>query len=289
MPSAAIKRLNENDSTLTKVDLSNNSVFQMKCDDNTSAIAAALVSNTACSEVVLSNCGVTDAGTAKLADVLKTNKTITKLDLSKNKIGSAGVTSLAEALKVNKTLVELNLLGQSQKFGDACLTAIVEMFEENTTLLNIIWRLENKLSWKITRALTRNKEIARRLREGQDISDLDPATRRNYIPAIASPMPERHASGGDDDAPTDEAPKPVASTPVRSSTLTSSSSPAPKDEPAVSITNSEGVTEESPTFEHNGTFHSVTMPQKVFLEKMKSKLPEHDFDEFITDLTRLFF
>ena len=46
--------------------------------------------------------------------------------------------------------------------------------QENTTLRNIVWRLESRQSFKINRNLTRNKDIYRRLQEGRSISDLDP-------------------------------------------------------------------------------------------------------------------
>lgn len=62
--------------------------------------------------------------------------------------------------------------------GEGCLTTLVETFEYNTSLLNIIWRLESRQSFKINQQITRNKEIQRRLAAGKSVDDVDPNIRR---------------------------------------------------------------------------------------------------------------
>ena len=63
-------------------------------------------------------------------------------------------------LRENKSLVEMNLLNQSLGApGETALTAFVESFEFNTTLMNIIWRLTSRQSFKINACITRNNEI----------------------------------------------------------------------------------------------------------------------------------
>merc|ERR1711862_205442 len=90
---------------------------------------------------------------------------------------SAGQEKIFVALRDNKTLVELKLLGNHVP-GEGCLTTLVETFEYNTSILNIIWRLESRQSFKINQQITRNKEIERRLKIGKSVDDIDPNIRR---------------------------------------------------------------------------------------------------------------
>jgi len=74
-------------------------------------------------------------------------------------------------------LSEIHLLG-NQEPGEATLTTLVESFEYNTALLNIIWRLTSRQSFKVNQCLTRNKEIDRRKKLGKSVDDIDPNIRR---------------------------------------------------------------------------------------------------------------
>ena len=47
-----------------------------------------------------------------------------------------------------------------------------EMLNTNTTLTKITWRLQSRQSSALSKLLTRNSEIERRLKAGRDISDL---------------------------------------------------------------------------------------------------------------------
>ena len=58
------------------------------------------------------------------------------------------------------------------------MSTLVETFEYNTALLNIVWRLESRQSFKINQQITRNKEIQRRLAAGKSVDDIDPNIRR---------------------------------------------------------------------------------------------------------------
>jgi len=108
---------------------------------------------------------------------LKSNNTLIKLDLSNNKLDSYGQEIIFEALKDNKKLEELHLLGNGTP-GDPCLTKLIETFDYNTTLKNIIWRLESRKSFKVNQCITRNNEIERRLKIGKSVDDIDPNIRR---------------------------------------------------------------------------------------------------------------
>lgn len=81
------------------------------------------------------------------------------------------------ALRENNTLEELKLLGNTTP-GEGCLSTLVETFEYNTALKNIVWRLESRQSFKINQQITRNKEIERRLKAGKSVDDIDPNIRR---------------------------------------------------------------------------------------------------------------
>jgi len=103
-------------------------------------------------------------------------------------------------LKENKTLEELKLLGNFVP-GEGCLSKLVETFEYNTSILNIVWRLESRQSFKINQQITRNKEIQRRIAAGMSVDDVDPNIRRETekrileeraagLPKFVPPEPE---------------------------------------------------------------------------------------------------
>jgi len=183
MLQTALQKIENNEPSCQRVNLASNGVFSGNSTITCSSIAKALETNTHLLELRLESCNILDAGAAILAEALKKNSTLQLLDLSKNKIGSQGLIALADGLKVNKVLVELVLFSQSQKFGEPALAAVIEMFEYNTTLLNINWRLDSRQSFKINACLTRNKEILRRIKSGLSVDDVLPMRLRdNYIP-----------------------------------------------------------------------------------------------------------
>eukprot|EP00011_Vannellida_sp_DIVA3-517-6-12_P003848 CAMPEP_0114618628 /NCGR_PEP_ID=MMETSP0168-20121206/7797_1 /TAXON_ID=95228 ORGANISM="Vannella sp., Strain DIVA3 517/6/12" /NCGR_SAMPLE_ID=MMETSP0168 /ASSEMBLY_ACC=CAM_ASM_000044 /LENGTH=274 /DNA_ID=CAMNT_0001829773 /DNA_START=29 /DNA_END=853 /DNA_ORIENTATION=+ len=177
LPATAIERLEANDPTFTTCKLADSSTFKITPDDFAVAIAKALETNEHCTTVLLSNCGISSMGAIAFAEMLKVNKTVTDLDLDNNKITNEGIQAILEAIKDNNTLLELHLLGNTVP-GEGALTKLVESFEYNTKLVNIIWRLESRQSFKINQCLTRNKEIARRLKAGKSVDDVDPNIRR---------------------------------------------------------------------------------------------------------------
>lgn len=178
MPKAVIERIAANDSGVTKVDLSNNATFQMKTLEYCTSLATAMTGNTYVKEIVLAKCNITDQDVKALSPMLCSNKGLEKLSLEGNKIGSDGVIALAEALLENETLTDLTLLGQEKGIGEPCLEAWMKTLEENTHLLNISWRLESRKSFRLNQFLTRNKEIARRRRDGREFESLLPGARR---------------------------------------------------------------------------------------------------------------
>lgn len=193
IPADALERLRNNDESYTKCDLSYSSLFTARSDDLARQFAEVLKTNTNCKELKLPGCGISGTGAAAIAEMLKTNQNITKLDLEKNQIDTAGIQAIGEMLKDNKGLVEMNLLNQSLGApGEVALSAFVESFEYNTSLMNIIWRLTSRQSFKINACITRNNEIARRLKAGMSVDDIDPNIRRETAARL---LAERGADG----------------------------------------------------------------------------------------------
>ena len=77
----------------------------------------------------------------------------------------------------------------------------------NTTLRNIVWRLESRQSFKINRMLTRNKDIYRRLQEGRTLEDMDEKIQHLVASSPAS-------------SPLRDRPKVIISLPLNSCTYT---------------------------------------------------------------------
>jgi Leucine Rich repeat len=115
-----LRRMSENDPTLTKLSFYNNSIG----DAGASALAEALKVNKTLTELVVYRNIIGDAGASALAEALKVNKTLTELNVYGNSIGAAGASALVEALKVNNTLTELDVSGNSiSKPGKTALRA----------------------------------------------------------------------------------------------------------------------------------------------------------------------
>src|SRR3989338_7954433 len=107
--------------------------------------------------------------------MLKVNKTLQKLSLESNKINAEGVELILAAIDYTSTLVEINLLNVGHtRVGESALTALCDALEKNVTLINVIWRLDSRQAWKITKLLSRNKEIARRISQGKSVDDIHP-------------------------------------------------------------------------------------------------------------------
>ena len=181
-PVVAIQRLSDNDPTLTSCNLGKNAVMQMRGSELCPQIGAALAHNTHCQELILSDCNLSDQMVSEIASALVTNKVLLHLDLQENKIKDEGATALAKAIAQNQVLMHLNLLNQKgSRFGDATLHAFDDMFATNVTLLKIVWRLESRQSFRLTKMLTRNNDIDRRIKAARDYADL--------LPEKAQPIP----------------------------------------------------------------------------------------------------
>ncbi|KAI8846343.1 hypothetical protein BC829DRAFT_398671 [Chytridium lagenaria] len=144
----AIKLLSENDPGLTVLDLKDCAVFTIQ---HGTALASALASNTYLKELNLSNTRTQTITGVDIAEALKTNESLEVLNLENNQIGPQGIKALAESLEKNKKLLELRLANQNHPLNESLIK------------LGILFR--DPASRNSTdRAITRNKEIARKAR-----------------------------------------------------------------------------------------------------------------------------
>eukprot|EP00286_Rhodomonas_abbreviata_P006813 CAMPEP_0181325174 /NCGR_PEP_ID=MMETSP1101-20121128/20778_1 /TAXON_ID=46948 /ORGANISM="Rhodomonas abbreviata, Strain Caron Lab Isolate" /LENGTH=339 /DNA_ID=CAMNT_0023433451 /DNA_START=155 /DNA_END=1171 /DNA_ORIENTATION=+ len=176
-PSTAelIKKMADNDASLTTVDISNSAIFQLKAEEYTNQLADALRDSKYVKEVRLENCGLGDKEGKILGDMLASNTSVTLLDLQKNKINNDGGSALAKGLTHNKSLICLDLMSMAKtRWGDKCLDDFLAMFDHNITLLKINWRLESRKSFALNKMLTRNNEIDRRKKSGMPYEDILP-------------------------------------------------------------------------------------------------------------------
>ena len=121
----SLTKVLEINKTLTKLNLSNNSVYA--CD-----IARVLKYNSTLTTLILSNTGIGFLDEViPFAEALKRNTTLTTLDLSCNKIRSRMIIAIVEAVK-KKTLTLLDLRGCN--IGADGAKAIAEALETNTRI-----------------------------------------------------------------------------------------------------------------------------------------------------------
>ncbi len=174
-PKTAIAAAAANDPEYDILDLSGNTMFLMKHRDYAKELGGALAGNTYIREVHLKSVDLDKVDVQSLMEGLVKNSTVVLLDLEKNKIDNEGAATLANMMRQNSTIREVNLFGQAGRaFGDACLTAFVDMFTYNVTLTKIIWRLDSRKSFAINKLLVRNNTIKKNLEEGRDVSKIVP-------------------------------------------------------------------------------------------------------------------
>ena len=181
-PADACNKLRSNDPAMLSCDLSNNVVMQMKVGELVPQLAEALAANTTCRELNISGCDINDAACEHIANALTKNSTLCHLNLEGNRIDNVGACHLARALAQNRGVMLLNLMNQKgSRFGDTTLNDYTKMFESNVTLLKIVWRLESRQSFRLTKMLTRNNEIDRLIQTGKDYSAV--------LPSGVAPLP----------------------------------------------------------------------------------------------------
>lgn len=170
-----------------RLDLTNNATFQMKPAESMAVLADALKANKVVKVLVLRQCKLNDAAASELGSLLAENQVIEELDLEHNNISSSGAMAIAEGLGKNCGVRQLNMLHQqgAGAFGEVCLERYQEMLGTNVTLTKIMWRLESRKSFALTKLVTRNVEIWRRVAAGRgDYVDILPDHLRASPPEV---------------------------------------------------------------------------------------------------------
>ncbi|CAK9045930.1 unnamed protein product [Durusdinium trenchii] len=165
------------------LDLTKNASFCMKSLENTIALSEALKKNTVIKTLVLRECEITDAGAEALGQALAENQTIEDLDLQQNHLSNAGVISLANGLRSNRSVKTLNLMTQNHKLSEDALEGFINMFQSNVTLTKLMWKVDSRRAWELSKLITRNVEIAHRARTGGDADSLAPRPAPTPVPA----------------------------------------------------------------------------------------------------------
>jgi len=160
LPRALIAKIKENDPEVVDANFDNSSVFSSKKLEFCQLLQEAMKTNTNVKSLSMQLCGLDNECARYIADIIADTGTLEKIDLSNNRIHSQGGEYIAKALEENTSVVEMNLL--KIELGNEALTKFLNMFDHNITLLKIIWRLDSRLSFRLNKALTRNKEILRR-------------------------------------------------------------------------------------------------------------------------------
>ncbi len=173
-PATATAAIEADAHDLRHLDLSANAVLSLNLPKLLPPLFRALANNTHLTSLNLANVGIADV--SDLAAALPTQRSLAVLNLDKNRIANDGAIALADALAQNRHLMLLSLANQtaSSRLGDATLKAFLAMFDTNVTLLKIVWRLESRDSFALTKKLTRNNEIDRQVAAGRDYSSLLP-------------------------------------------------------------------------------------------------------------------
>jgi len=182
----------ESNASLTELDATNNASVRMRPNEFLQSISGPLKAHKCIKKVILRECELGDSAMDILADILSENHVIEELDLQNNKINAAGATVLADkGLANNHGLKTLNMSDQPVKYGGETLDHFVSVYNTNVTLTKIVWRLDDRKAWTLSKLMIRNVEIAKRQAAGKDFTDLLPTHLRESPPDLSKPPQER--------------------------------------------------------------------------------------------------
>mmetsp|Transcript_51224 Transcript_51224/g.101765 ORF Transcript_51224/g.101765 Transcript_51224/m.101765 type:complete len:294 (-) Transcript_51224:178-1059(-) len=169
-----------------KLDLTNNASVQMKPAESMASLVEALRDNNSVKTLVLRQCELNDAAAAEIGTLITQNQVIEELDLEHNNISSSGAIAIADGLIKNHSIRQLNMLHQHGGcFGEVTLERYMEMLGTNVTVTKILWRLESRKSFALTKMISRNVEIWRRIASGRaDYVDMLPDHLRASPPLV---------------------------------------------------------------------------------------------------------
>ena len=144
--------------------------------------------------------------------------------LRQNHLSTGGAISIAKGLATNQTLKTLNLMNQNHKISEEALENFITMFQTNLALTKLMWKVDSRRTWEVSKLITRNVEIGRRKAAGASIQDLLPAKLREDADASGShsqPVQSPPASAAVPATKADAEPAELAQTPPEATTARS--------------------------------------------------------------------
>jgi hypothetical protein len=132
---AVVAEAISSNSTLKSLDLFGNNIE----NKHIIRMAESLEENTSLETLVLP-CPTTDLSIAAcraISQALKVNTTLVTFNLPRSNLNDAGIAHIAAGLTVNKTLKKIEV-GVSKDVGDAGITALTEMLEQNYELERVV-------------------------------------------------------------------------------------------------------------------------------------------------------
>lgn len=132
---ASISRLNNNDSSLTSLNLNN---IKNISHEKMKRLIEAVKDNTELKILTMSNIDMPDSIARNLIDMLEENKTLLTLNIESNLLSAQMIAEIIKATLNNQTLIDLRLSNQkSQILGTKVEMDIANIISKNTTLLRL--------------------------------------------------------------------------------------------------------------------------------------------------------
>lgn len=165
-PEDSIKRVKDNDSTLTELNWNN---IKNISDEKFERLFEALQRNSRLESLSLTNVGLTDRTAILLADAIEKNTNLRVLNVETNFISPPVIVKLVKALLTTTSIEEFRASNQrSSVLGNKIEMEITDLVEKNNTLLRLGLHLEyNDARHRVAAHLQRNIDRIRQSRLSQ--------------------------------------------------------------------------------------------------------------------------
>uniref|UniRef100_A0A8W8NTH5 Tropomodulin n=1 Tax=Magallana gigas TaxID=29159 RepID=A0A8W8NTH5_MAGGI len=163
----SIKRLKDNDSKLTHLNLNNIKNISV---ERLIEVCETLKTNTTLETLEMASVNMTDKVAKKLAEALSENKTLKVLNVESNFVSGEAIVEIMKAINKNQTLQELRVANQKPEvLGNKVEMTLVKLIGENSTLLRFGIALEfPDARVRIHEKLQENNDNLRKKRVGKD-------------------------------------------------------------------------------------------------------------------------
>ncbi|KAM4747249.1 tropomodulin-3-like isoform 1-T2 [Rhinophrynus dorsalis] len=158
----SLKRIKNNDTRLTEVNLNNIKNIPIPTLKD---FAKALESNSHVKTLSIAATRSNDPVAVAFADMLKVNRSLRSLNIESNFVTGTGILALVEALKENETLQEIKIDNQRQQLGTGVEMEIARLLEENSTILKFGYHFTQQgPRARAAAAITKNNDLVRKRR-----------------------------------------------------------------------------------------------------------------------------